>query len=70
MARCVIAMQVTERKQKVGNASEKLKEFYSIKNPLEEWLKEAEQKATKLSPVAKSKTKLEKQLHELKVNIC
>ena len=62
-------MQVTERKQKVGDASKKLKECCSIKNPLEEWLKEAEQKVMKLSAVAKSKTKLEKQLHELKVKM-
>ena len=38
--------------------------------PLEKWLKEAEQTAKKLSIVAKSKPRLEKQLYELEVSLC
>ena len=67
--RCIIIIQVVERKQKVRDVSEKLKEYHCIMKPLEEWLKEAEQTAKKLSVVAKSKPRLEKQLYELKVSM-
>ena len=36
---------------------------------LGEWLRGAEEKAKKLSAIAKSKARLEKQLHELEVSI-
>ena len=37
--------------------------------PLQVWLKEAEERAKQLSTVAKSKVRLEKQSHDLRVSI-
>ena len=37
--------------------------------PLQVWLKEAEERAKQLSTVAKSKVGLEKQSHDLRVSI-
>ena len=58
-----------ERGQKAGEACDKLKECCAVMQPLEKWLKEAEEKAKQLSGVAKSKARLEEQSHDLKVSI-
>ena len=60
---------MNERRQKAGDASDKLKECCSIMQPLEVWLKGAEERAKQLSTVAKSKVRLEKQSHDLRVSI-
>ena len=65
----ILNHQVTERKQKAWEACNKLKECCSVMQPLEQWLKEAEEKAKQLSAVAKSKGRIEKQSHDLKVSI-
>ena len=57
------------RLEKAGDASDKLKECCSIMQPLEAWLKGAEERAKQLSTVAKSRARLEKQSHDLKVSI-
>ena len=60
---------MAERRQKAGEAGDKLKECCSIMQPLEVWLKAAEEKAKLLSAIAKSRATLEKQSHDLKVSI-
>ncbi|XP_065889965.1 microtubule-actin cross-linking factor 1-like isoform X3 [Dysidea avara] len=61
--------QVAQRKVKAGGAADKLSYCWSVMEPLLEWLKEAEQKAKRMSAMAKNKSRLETQLQELQVFI-
>jgi len=62
-------VQVAQRKTKAGVAANRLDQCWGVMEPLLGWLKEAEQKAKKISAVAKNKNRLEAQLQELQVNI-